>query len=110
MGSPDLALVNTFVNLHNDVSISLFDRPNQYRLKFMNHEGRVVVRDWAAGFMLKIALRRDEWSVILLTGHRKRLAPMLVALEGGPGLLPDMPAAKKLRLKQVAHDHIADAV
>ena len=108
--SPDFAIVTTLANLYNQTSTTLFDHPRDYRPKFMHHEGRVVIGDWVTGFMLGVAMRRDQWSIILLTGHRRRLAPILAAYEAGPDLLPDMAPAEKQRLKRIAHEQIADTV
>jgi hypothetical protein len=51
-GTPEHLAVNTIFNRYNEVSITLADNPQAYRPMFMNHEGGVIVSDWAAGFML----------------------------------------------------------
>jgi len=109
-GSLELPIVNTLVNSYNETSAVLSERPAEYRPKFMNHEGRVIVRHWVVGFMLGVGLRAEAWSIVLLTEHRKRMAPILVAYDDGPDLLPDVPAGEKARLRKVAHHHIAGAV
>jgi hypothetical protein len=74
-------------------------------------KGSIVVRDWAVGFALGIALRSKEWGrCILLTEHRQVLVPILVYCEGELDLLPDMPAAEKRRRQATAHAEIAQAV
>jgi hypothetical protein len=77
---------------------------------FMNHEGRVIVSDWAAGFMLIVAKRPDAWTKIMLTDTRKTLAPVFASHELGVPFLLDIPTAEIDKLRAVAHYYIADAV
>jgi hypothetical protein len=76
---------------------------------FMNHEGCVIVRDWAAGFMLAVGKSTDAWTKILLTDMRKVLAPILVSHDLGARLLPEV-SNERNKIRAVAHHHIADAV
>jgi len=110
--SPELRAVKTIFKRYNEVSEILADRPAAYRPIFMTDgEGSIVVRDWAVGFALGIALRSKEWGrCILLTEHRQVLVPILVYCEGELDLLPDMPAAEKRRRQATAHAEIAQAV
>ena len=110
--SLELRAVKTIFNRYNEVSETLADRPQAYRPIFMtNDDGSIVVRDWAVGFALGIALRSKEWGrCILLTEHRQVLVPILVYCEGELDLLPDMPAAEKHRRQATAHTEIARAV
>lgn len=110
--SPELHAVKTIFNRYNEVSETLADRPQAYRPIFMiDDNGRTVVRDWAVGFALGIALRPKEWrKSILLTQHRQVLIPILVYCEGELDLLPDMTAAEKHRRQATAHEQIAQAV
>ncbi len=48
-GTPEHLAVNTIFNRYNEVSITLADDPQAFRPTFMNHEGDVIVIDWAAG-------------------------------------------------------------
>jgi yecA family protein len=98
-GTPEHLAVNT-----------IFDRYNEVSFMFMNHEGRVIVSDWAAGFMLIVAKRPDAWTKILFTDTRKVLAPIFASHELGVGFLPDIPKAEIDQLRAVAHYHVADAV
>jgi yecA family protein len=109
-GTPEQLAVNTIFNRYNEVSITLADNPQAYRPMFMTRERRVIVSDWAAGFMLAVGKRTDAWTKILLTNMRKVLAPILVSHELGSGLLPDVSKAEMDKLKALAHLHIADAV
>lgn len=109
-GTPEHLAVNTIFNRYNEVSITLADNPQAYRPMFTNHQGRVVVSDWAAGFMLIVGKRTEAWTKILFTDMRKTLAPILVSHELGIGFLPDVSTAEKDELRAVAHHHIADAV
>ena len=110
--SPELRAVKTIFNRYNEVSETLADQPQAYRPIFMiDDDGSIVVRDWAIGFALGIALRPKEWGErILLTQHRQVLIPILVYCEGELDLLPDMTAAEKHRRQATAHEQIAQAV
>jgi yecA family protein len=109
--SPELRAVKTIFKRYNEVSEILADRPAAYRPIFMTDgEGSIVVRDWAVGFALGIALRKEWGRCILLTEHRQVLVPILVYCEGELDLLPDMPAAEKRRRQATAHAEIAQAV
>jgi yecA family protein len=108
--TPEHLAVNTIFNRYNEVSITLADNPQAYRPMFMNHEGSVIVSDWAAGFMLAVGKRTDAWAKILLTDMRKVLAPILVSHDLGTRLLPDVSKSEMDKLRAVAHHHIADAV
>jgi len=109
-GTPEHLAVNTSFNRYNEVSITLADNPQAYRPMFMNHEGSVIVSDWAAGFMLGLGKSIDAWTKILLTDMRKRLAPIFVSHDLGNRILPDLSNAEMAKLRAVAHHHIADAV
>jgi yecA family protein len=109
-GTPEHLAVNTIFNRYNEVSITLADNPQAYRPMFMNHEGCVIVSDWAAGFMLAVGKSTDAWTKILFTDMRKVLAPILVSHDLGTRLLPDVSKAERDKLRAVAHHHIADAV
>lgn len=109
-GTPEHLAVNTIFNRYNEVSNTLADKPQTYRPMFLNHEGAVVVSDWAAGFMLAVGKRTDAWTNIMLTDMRKVLAPILVSHDLGARLLPDVSTAEMDKLRAVAHHHIADAV
>lgn len=109
-GTPEHLAVNTIFNRYNEVSITLADNPQAYRPMFMNHEGSVIVRDWAAGFMLAVGQRTDAWTKILLTDMRKALAPIFVSHDLGTRILPELSKAEMDKLRSVAHHHIADAV
>jgi yecA family protein len=109
-GTPEHLAVNTIFDRYNEVSFTLADNPQAYRPMFMNHEGRVIVSDWAAGFMLIVAKRPDAWTKILFTDTRKVLAPIFASHELGVGFLPDIPKAEIDQLRAVAHYHVADAV
>jgi len=61
-GTPEHLAVNTIFNRYNEVSITLADNPQAYRPMFMNHEGSVIVNDWAAGFMLAVGKSTDAWT------------------------------------------------
>lgn len=76
----------------------------------MNHEGSVIVNDWAAGFMLVVGKSTDAWTKILLTDMRKVLAPIFVSHDLGIRILPDLSKADMDKLRAVGHHHIADAV
>lgn len=102
--------VNTIFNRYNEVSITLVDNPQAYRPMFMNHEGGVIVNDWAAGFMLAVGKSTDAWTKILLTDMRKVLAPIFVSHDLGTRILPDLSKAEMDKLRAVAHHQIADAV
>jgi yecA family protein len=109
-GTPEHLAVNTIFNRYNEVSITLADNPQAYRPMFMNHEGGVIVNDWAAGFMLAVGKSTDAWTKILLTDMRKVLAPIFVSHDLGTRILPDLSKAEMDKLRAVAHHHIADAV
>jgi yecA family protein len=109
-GTPEHLAVNTIFNRYNEVSLTLADNPQAYRPMFMNHEGRVIVSDWAAGFMLIVAKRPDAWTKILLTDTRKALAPIFASHELGVGFLLDIPKAEIDKLRAVAHYYVTDAV
>jgi hypothetical protein len=109
-GTPEHLAVNTIFNRYNEVSLKLADNPQAYRPMFMNHEGRLIVSDWAAGFMLIVAKRTDAWTKILLTDTRKALAPILVSHELGVGFLLDFSKAEIDKLRAIAHYYVADAV
>jgi yecA family protein len=109
-GTPEHLAVNTILNRYNEVSITLADNPQAYRPMFMNHEGSVIVNDWAAGFMLAVGKRNDAWTKVLLTDMRKVLAPIFVSHDLGTRILPDLSKAELDKLRAVAHHHIADAV
>ena len=105
--SPELRVVKTIFNRYNEVSDILSYRP----IFMVDDDGSIVVRDWAVGFVLGIGLRANEWEKhILLTEHRRALAPILVYCEGELDLLPDMPAAEKRQRRATAHAGIAQAV
>ena len=109
-GTPEHLAVNTIFNRYNEVSITLVDNPQAYRPMFMNHEGGVIVNDWAAGFMLAVGKSTDAWTKILLTDMRKVLAPIFVSHDLGTRILPDLSKAEMDKLRAVAHHQIADAV
>ena len=109
-GTPEHLAVNTIFNRYNEVSITLADNLQAYRLMFMNHEGCVIVSDWAAGFMLAVGKCTDAWTKILLTDMRKVLAPIFVPHDLGTRLLPDVSKVEMHKLRAVAHHQIADAV
>jgi hypothetical protein len=73
---------------------------------FMNHEGGVIVSDWAAGVILVIGKRTDSWTKLLLTDTRKVLAPIFVSHEFGTGFLPDVSKAEmdKVAVFRPPHD------
>jgi yecA family protein len=109
-GTPEHLAVNTILDRYNEVSITLSDNPQAYRPMFMNHEGSVIVNDWAGGFMLAVGTRTDAWTKVLLTDMRKVLAPIFVSHDLGTRILPDLSKAEMDKLRAVAHYHIADAV
>jgi yecA family protein len=111
-GSPEERAVRTVFNRYNEVSTTLAERPRAYQPIFMiDRDGSVVARDWAAGFVLGIGLRSEEWAgSILLTEHRGLLTPILVYHDPGDGLLPDMPPAEKRRRRATAYHQIPQAV
>lgn len=110
-GSPGHMAVNTILNRYNDVSATLAERPGDYRPMFMNDRARVVVSQWAAGFIFGIGRRMDVWtSTIILTEHRRVLAPIFVSHDLAAGFLPDVSPKDQRRLRKHAHRHIADAV
>jgi yecA family protein len=111
-GSPEERAVRTVFNRYNEVSTTLAELPQAYRPIFMiDQDGSVVARDWAAGFMLGIGLRSQEWAgSILLTEHRSLLTPILVYHHLGDGLLPEMPPAEKHRRRATAYQQIPHAV
>jgi yecA family protein len=110
-GTPEHLAVNTIFNRYNEVSITLAERPDDYRPMFMNDRGQVIVSHWAAGFMFGIGRRTEAWSsAILLTDNRKVLAPIFVCNDLGSGFLPDVSQEERDRLRKSAHHHIADAV
>jgi yecA family protein len=111
-GSPEERAVRTVFNRYNEVSTTLSEQPASYRPIFMiDRDGSIVARDWAAGFMLGIGLRSEEWArCILMTEHRSLLAPILVYHDLGDSLLPDMPSAEKLRRRATAYHQIPQAV
>jgi uncharacterized protein len=109
-GTPEHLAVNTIFNRYNEVSITLADNPQAYRPMFMNHEGSVIVHEWAAGFLLAIGKSTDAWTKILLTDMRKVLAPIFVSHDLGARILPDLTKAEMDKLRTVAHHHVADVV
>jgi yecA family protein len=109
-GTPEHLAVNTIFNRYSEVSATLADNSQAYRPMFMNHEGSVIVSDWAAGFMLAIGKTTDAWTKILLTDVRKVLAPIFASHDLGTRILPDLSKADMDKLRAVAHHHIADAV
>src|SRR5580693_4826956 len=111
-GSPEERAVRTVFNRYNEVSTTLAELPHAYRPIFMiDQDGSVVARDWAAGFMLGIGLRSQEWAgSILLTEHRSLLTPILVYHDPGEALLPEMPPAEKHRQRATAYQKIPQAV
>jgi len=111
-GSSEERAVRTIFSRYNEVSQTLSERPHAYQPIFMiDRDSSIVARDWAAGFMLGIGLRSEEWAYsILLTEHRSLLDPILVYHDLGRGLLPDMPPAEKFRRRATAHQQIPQAV
>lgn len=109
-GTPEHLAVNTILNRYNEVSTTLAEDPQAYCPMFMNDAGRVIVGDWAVGFIRAITLRVEAWSPLLLTDMRKTLAPIFVCHELGAGFLPDIAHLQQHRLRVSAHHHIAEAV
>jgi yecA family protein len=109
-GTPEHRAVNTILHRYDEVSSTLAERPAAYRPLFMHHDGEVIVRDWAVGFMLGVGQRAAAWSGILIAHRRKTLAPILAAYDLASDLLFDVPQAEKDHLKASAHRHIADTV
>ena len=57
----------------------------------------------------RLQCRTKEWGeCILLTEHRQALVPILVYCEGELDLLPDMPAAEKLRITDASRSVLPD--
>jgi yecA family protein len=110
-GSIEERIVRTVSDRYNEVSATLSERPDTYRPIFMvDPEGRVIVRDWAAGFMTGIGLRPEAWgSTIILTEHR-RLLTLIALYDLGNRLLPDMPEAERQRRRPSAYHDIPNAV
>jgi yecA family protein len=111
-GSPEERAVRTVFNRYNEVSTILSERPASYQPIFMiDRDGSIVARDWAAGFILGVGLRSDEWGrCILMTEHRSLLTPILVYHDLGDALLPNMPSTEKLRRRATAYHQISQAV
>jgi uncharacterized protein len=111
-GSVGLRAVRTIFNRYNEVSEVLSQAPATYQPIFMvAPDGTTVVGDWAAGFMVGMALRPDSWrSAILGTPNRKLMAPILACSELGAELLTDIPAVERRRIAATAHRDIGPAV
>jgi yecA family protein len=111
-GSIEERIVRTVFNRYNEVSATLSERPDTYRPIFMKDpDGRVIVRDWAVGFMTGVGLRAEAWgSSIILTEHRHLLTPIALYHDLGNRLLPDMPEAERQRRRPSAYHDIPNAV
>ena len=74
-------------------------------------DGGTVARDWAAGFMLGVSLRSKAWAAtIMLTEHRRLVAPILACHDLADGALPDMPAGERPERRGTAYRDIARSV
>lgn len=103
--------IDTILQRHDEVLASLESRPNTYRPLFMNHVGQVITRDWCIGFMLGVGtFEREAWIPILLSEGRQILQPILACTDHGRTLLPDVDADTIEQIREVAHQHIGDAV
>jgi yecA family protein len=111
-GSTKHRAIQTIFQRYNEVSDILANRPAAYRPIFMiDRDGSIVLADWAAGFMLGVGLRQKPWaSCILLTEHRRLLAPILVFCESLPDFLPDLTTAEKQRTRATAVEQIPETV
>jgi hypothetical protein len=68
-------------------------------------------RDWCVGFMLGVGtVGREAWFPILLSEGRQILQPILACTELGRTMLPDVEANTIEQIRDVAHQHIGDAV
>jgi yecA family protein len=109
-GTPQQRLWQTILHHHDEVVEVLAKRPETYIPMFMHDEGRVVIDDWAIGFMLGMGMRGKAWTNIIVSSFRPILAPILSVNDAGRKMMPDISAADLDRTKATAHDHIADAV
>jgi yecA family protein len=103
--------IDTVLQRHDEVLAALESRPNTYRPLFMNHAGQVITRDWCVGFMLGVGtVEREAWIQVLLSEGRQILQSILACTDHGRTLLPDVEAETIEQLREVAHQHIGDAV
>jgi len=88
---------------------------------FMNHEGSVIVSDWAAGFMLGLGKSIDAWTKILLNRYAQETGAYLSYLmiwgtvscqtsltrkwlSSGPSRITTLPTPSSLFTKLVPHN------
>ena len=111
LGTVGRRAIDTILQRHDEVLAALESLPNTYRPLFMNHAGQVITRDWCVGFMLGVGtFEREAWLPILLSEGRQILQPILACTDHGRTLLPDVEAETIEQLREVAHQHIGDAV
>jgi yecA family protein len=103
--------IDTILQRHDEVLAALESQPNTYRPLFMNYAGQVITRDWCIGFMLGVGtFEREAWLPLLLPEGRQILHPILACTDHGRTLLPDVEADTIEQIREVAHEHIGDAV
>jgi yecA family protein len=111
-GSPQHRAVQAIFHRYNEVSTTLAERPQDYCPIFMiDDDDNIVATPWAGGFILGIALRRQDWTTsILLTPHRHLLVPILVTHPVGGELLPELRSAEQMQQRAIAWQQIPGAV
>lgn len=72
-------VLGAVMNCYNAILLALARDPSTYEpILRANDDGELIAKDWAEGFLMGVALRRDAWEPMLVSDNAMTLMPILV--------------------------------
>lgn len=72
-------VLGAVMNRYNAILLALARDPSTYEpILRANDDGDLIAKDWAEGFLMGVALRRDAWEPMLESDNAVTLMPILV--------------------------------
>lgn len=72
-------VLGAVMNRYNAILLALARDPSSYEpILRANDDGELIAKDWAEGFLMGVALRRDAWEPMLISDNAMALMPILV--------------------------------